>query len=476
MARANASASIRRQLLLLTLVVLIAINGIVVWTANLYANRAARLSYDRLLLGSALQIAENINILDGEVVIDLPRSAFETLAMAPRDRAFYSILGPDHGVLTGYANLPAIPFDELDRSRDREDQFTPYFYNTRFGGEEVRFLGMKKQLIDAERSVDVYIVVGQTLLARNELARETNWFVLQFLILFFAVTLLLMLFGIWRVLRPLQRLKQALDKRSPLDLKPLTLPVPKEITPLVDTINQSMVRQRDTLERLKRFSAEAAHQIRTPLAGLSSQAQNALEEEDEAARQQQLSHIVASSRLLTETVNHILNQATLTHRFQSEPLKTVSLDRLAKAVCRDVVVPALQKGVEIEYLGNAEIEIKGDDFALKQMIRNIIENAVKYSPPDSVVEVSLDVDRSTPTAEIILQVRDRGIGISDEDKQHVFERFYRSSDNIHPGTGMGLAIAKEVAEHHHATFRLKDNEPQGLIVEVVFHSREGWRS
>ncbi|MFC6674216.1 sensor histidine kinase [Marinobacterium aestuariivivens] len=261
---AKASSSIRRQLLLMTLLVLIVINGIVVWTANLYANRAARLSYDRLLLGSALQIAENINILDGEVVIDLPRSAFETLAMAPLDRAFYAILGPSQDVLTGYADLPAIPFGELDQTRDQEGQFMPFFYDERYGGEAVRFLGMKKQLIDAERSVDVYIVVGQTLLARNELARETNWFVLQFLMLFFAVTLLLMIFGIWRVLRPLQWLKQALDERSPLDLKPLTLPVPKEITPLVATINQSMARQSDTLERLKRFSAEAAHQIRTP--------------------------------------------------------------------------------------------------------------------------------------------------------------------------------------------------------------------
>lgn len=90
---AKASRSIRRQLLLMTLVALIVINGVVVWTANLYANRAARLSYDRLLLGLALQIAENINILDGEVVIDLPRSAFETLAMAPLDRVFVTMPG-----------------------------------------------------------------------------------------------------------------------------------------------------------------------------------------------------------------------------------------------------------------------------------------------------------------------------------------------------------------------------------------------
>ncbi|MFC6674215.1 sensor histidine kinase [Marinobacterium aestuariivivens] len=209
---------------------------------------------------------------------------------------------------------------------------------------------------------------------------------------------------------------------------------------------------------------------------MSSQAQNALEENDEALRRQQLGHIVASSRLLTETVNHILSQATLTHRFQSQPPKTVSLDRLTKEVCREVVVPALQKGVEIEYLGKAEFETKGDDFALKQMIRNIIENAVKYSRPHSVVEVSLDVERSKPAAEIVLQVRDQGVGVSDEEKKHIFERFYRSSDNVHPGTGMGLAIAKEVAEHHHAIFRLKDNEPRGLIVEVVFPCDRGKRS
>ncbi|GGO84458.1 sensor histidine kinase [Marinobacterium nitratireducens] len=466
MTRAN--PSIRRQLLWMTLLVLIVINGFVAWSANLYANRAARLSYDRLLLGSVLQIAENINSLDGNIVIDLPRSAFETLAMAPSDRAFYSIIGPDQHVLSGYTDLPDIPFDDLDQVRDQGGQITPFFYNGVYRGEEVRFLGVNKQLIDSNSSSDIYIVVGQTLSARQELAKETNWFVLRFVMLFFAVTLLLLMFGIWRVLRPLQRLRKAIDERSALELKPLILPVPKEITPLVNAINRSNTQLNSTLERLKRFTSEAAHQIRTPLAGLSSQAQNALDEKDETQRQQQLSHIVECSNLLRETVNQLLNQATLAHRFQSQPLKSISLDRLTKEVCRDLVVWALQKGVEIEYSGKVEVEIDGDDFALKQMIRNIIENAVNYSSRQSVVEVSLHVEHGKSRDEVVLRVKDQGIGVSDEEKQHIFERFYRSPNSQQPGTGIGLAIAKEVAEHHHASFRLRDNTPRGLIVEVVF--------
>lgn len=469
---AKATPSIRRQLIVMVAVVLIAINAVALWSANLYANRAAKTSYDRLLYGAALQMAENINMLNGKVFIDLPVSAFETLALSTSDRAFYSIMDNQYKVLTGYKDLPNIPFPTLLNQAKEKEKFTPIYYEAPYHGEKVRFIALGKRLLEADKVNDVFIIVGQTMGAREAAASEISRMALHFVFVFFFITLLLLLFVIWRVLRPLQAIKQAITERSPLELSPLETNVPSEIAPLLKSINYFMAQLDTTLERLKRFTAEAAHQIRTPLAGLNSQAQNAIDEKDEALRKTQLQHILESSNVLSNTVNQLLNRATLTHRFQSHPFSPVSLDSLIQETCRELVVWGLQREVELEYLGDVQVSILGDEFALKQMLHNVIENAIKYSPKGSLVEVELMALNSQEDT-ITLQIRDQGKGVSDQDKAHIFEYFYRSPDNADSGSGIGLSIAKEVAEHHNARFHLKDNQPNGLIVEIVFSVSQG---
>lgn len=470
---AKATTSIRRQLILMVAAVLIVINIIALWSAHIYANRAAKESYDRLLYGSALQMAENITILDSQVFIDLPVSAFETLALSASDRAFYAIMNGRYQVLTGYKDLPNIPFTQLLQQSSEKEKFIPIYYETMYHGEEVRFVALGKRLLEADSVNDVFIIVGQTLDARRAAATEVSHMALQFVALFFVITLLLLLFVIWRVLQPLQAIKQAITERSPQELSPLEANVPSEIAPLLKSINYFMAQLDNTLSRLQRFTAEAAHQIRTPLAGLNSQAQNAIDETDETLRQKQLQHILESSNVLTGTVNQLLSRATLTHRYQSHPFSPVSLDHVVKETCRELVVWALERQVEIEYLGNIQVTIKGDEFALKQMLQNIIENAIKYSPKGGVVEVELMVMNELPDTSIRLQIRDQGVGVPDKDKEHIFEYFYRSPDNFASGSGIGLSIAKDVAEHHDARFHLKDNLPSGLIVEVIFLQQKG---
>ncbi|KZN12334.1 sensor histidine kinase [Marinomonas sp. TW1] len=469
----KATTSIRRQLILMVATVLIVINVVALWGAHIYANKAAKESYDRLLYGSALQMAENITILDTQVFIDLPVSAFETLALSASDRAFYAIMNGQYQVLTGYKDLPNIPFTQLLQQSSEKEKFIPIYYETMYHGEKVRFVALGKRLLEADSVNDVFIIVGQTLDARRAAATEVSQMALQFVALFFVITLLLLLFVIWRILQPLQAIKQAITERSPQELSPLEAKVPSEIAPLLKSINYFMAQLDNTLSRLQRFTAEAAHQIRTPLAGLNSQAQNAIDETDETLRQKQLQHILESSNVLTGTVNQLLSRATLTHRYQSHPFSPVSLDHVIKETCRELVVWALERQVEIEYLGDIQVTINGDEFALKQMLQNIIENAIKYSPKGSVVEVELMAINERPDASIRLQIRDQGVGVPDKDKEHIFEYFYRSPDNFASGSGIGLSIARDVAEHHDARFHLKDNQPTGLIVEVIFPQQKG---
>ena len=278
--------------------------------------------------------------------------------------------------------------------------------------------------------------------------------------------------GIWLVLRPLRKLNTALANRSPMDLSPIEVPVSKEVSELLKTINHFMGQLENTLGRLKSFTSEAAHQIRTPLAGLKSQAQNALEEQDKSVRREQLQRVIQCSDLLGETVTQLLNQAVLAHRFQSEALKPVALERITKDVCREVAVAALNQNVEVVYQDDEqEVLIDGDDFALKQMIRNILENAIKYSPKGAQVEVEIKTESEPMPSSAQLLIADHGPGIPDSEKAHVFERFYRSQNNPRSGSGLGLAIAREVAEHHKATLTLRDNQPQGLVVETTFITR-----
>jgi two-component system sensor histidine kinase TctE len=456
--------SIRRKLLLLALVLLGVISVFALRAAQSYSQRAAGLSYDRLLTGAALQIAEHIGLHDGRVVVDLPRAAFETLALAPEDRVFYRVLGPGDAHITGYADLP-LPTDEADL-RHPGDAFRQYFFDASYGGEPVRFLVISRLLTETDFSGTIRIQLGQTTRARQALAGEISLRAVQLVAVLFLIALLLVSAGIWMTLRPLERLNRALAQRSPVDLSPLEVAVPREISRLVQTLNHLMLQLGGTLNRLQRFTSEAAHQIRTPLAGLRSQAQNARAEEDETLRWRQLGQVIESADRLSDTVDQLLKQAVLTHRLRSEQDERVALDELVLEVCRDLAVPALERDVELAYDGTAAIELTGNRFALKQMLQNLIENAIRYSEPGSDVQVTLQRDGSG----VLLSVTDRGPGIPDAEKPLVFERFYRSPGNSRSGSGLGLAIAEEVAGHHRASLRLKDNVPRGLIVEVHFPS------
>ena len=462
------SYSIKQQLATMTIILLFILAAVSYWGANTYGQRAAQLSYDRLLTGAAFQVAENIRLQDGRVVVDLPRSAFDTLALAPEDRIFYSvdIVGGDH--LTGYEGLPESNSRETAPSAESSvGQLPVSFFEATYSDEPVRFVIVERVLKDLGVATTVRVQIGQTLQARNKLAAGISWRALQAAGGFIVVALVLIMIGIWLILRPLNKLNAALSERSPVDLKPLTLNVPQEIRPLLQTINHFMLQLRSTLDGLKRYTGEAAHQIRTPLAGLKSQAQNALEEEDPELRQEQIARVVECTDILSTTVSQLLNRAQLAHRLRSELFDDVQLDRLIEEVCREIAVSALHRGVEVAYLGNVEVVVLGDAFSLKQMLRNIVENAILYSPENSIVEVDLLSGEGLDGP--VLRISDNGPGISEDEREHVFEQFYRSPNNPRSGSGLGLAIAQEVAAHHDAHLKLTDNFPQGLTVEIHFH-------
>ncbi len=461
--------SIKRHLIILTIGILVTMSAAGYLAADLYGQRAARLSYDRLLAGACLQIAESIRLSYGEVIVDLPRSAFKTLALAPEDRVFYSIVDDENKIVTGYPDLPKHQNTKstFGDSIENETPFNYRFFTQEYKGEPIRFIYLRQTLNDVGLKKNITITIGQSLRARESLTSEIRLRAFQFIAIFFLIAIVVVSLAIRMMLLPLRKVNEELSSRSPVDLTALNISIPVELNPLVGTINHFMDQLNKTLDKLKIFTAIAAHQIRTPLAGLKSQAQNALDEPDDLIRRQQLIRIIECGDLLTETVNKLLQQAEVEHRIRRNVFEKVQLNQVVIEVCREVAVPAMQNGVSVSYLGDEEFTVSGDKFALKQMIRNILENAIKYSQEGDVVEADI---YQQSDGDIVLAVSDSGPGIPIEDRGKVFEQFFRGTGTSKPGSGLGLSIAQEIAVHHGAKLILLDNTPRGLIVETHFQS------
>ncbi len=431
-----------------------------------YSQKLADLSYDRLLRSALLQMDENVGLIRNEVSIDIPWSAFATLAQAEEDRVFYKVESLEQGFITGYQDLDSQPPKPpvLDQIQ---------FYNQEYSGELVRFAWVERYLTDPETAQTVRIVLGQTRLSREEMASAVTQKAVEVVVFIALVAITLIIIGSHLVLRPLHRIERALEERAMGDLTPIDINTPKETHHLKVAINHFMARLQTNLEQLENYTADAAHQLRTPLASLRALAENARDntsaDNTSPERQYQtLENIVKQCDTLSQTVTLLLNQAVVSHRLQTHRLEPIELLEPIKASCREQAVTALHQGVHLSL--DCELQqtlILGDSFSIQQMMQNLIENAVRYS--------GLGVEHAT---EVIVQVNeferfyrikviDYGGGIPDIEKERVFERFYRGRYDI-AGSGVGLAMVKDIVDHHSARIKILDTEPKGTTFQVDF--------
>ncbi|WMC11032.1 sensor histidine kinase [Oceanimonas pelagia] len=451
--------ALRRRLLALSGAVLAALALLALVLMHNYARRTADRSYDMMLGSAVLQLSQSVRRTSRGFAVDLPVAAFATLAQARHDRVFYRI-SVNGEVLTGYPDLPAPP--PRSASGRALTQARPDFFNLTYRGEPVRVARLVRLNTERLPQDEIVFELAQTRQARNAMAEAMLHPALELMLAVLAVALGLLWLGIYYAFSPFRQLARALSRRSPRDLTPLALPVPKETLPLLDTINDFIARQRTLLERVESYTSVAAHQLRTPLASLRALCENARDETDETRRQQLLARLMEQCDQLSLTVRHLLNQAMLDHRFHSREPEPVALNALVRQICMELAVQALHRGVALAFEpAPKEQHIQGDAFALTQMLNNLIDNAVAHSPAGGQVEISV-------TGHGGICIRDTGPGIPDEEKARVFERFYRGPASRHHGSGMGMAIARDVAEHHHGRIRLSDNVPHGLVVEIQF--------
>ncbi|MCD6039916.1 MAG: qseC [Gammaproteobacteria bacterium] len=321
---------------------------------------------------------------------------------------------------------------------------------------------------DIDRVTGKKIVVAQPYTIRNKLtdliARNNSYMAL--------LTYPIFAIFIWLIintaLRSMTHLTHQISHRAPAQLDPInSKKIPIEIKPLVDELNRLLEYLKLMFERNKSFVADTAHELRTPLAALKTQAQVALKAHNEAAHQNALAKVMQGVDRCSHIITQLLTLSSLSQEETFNDMHPINLHKLTKETLINLVPAALEKNIDIE-LGAPPIPCKkiiGNDIILSILIRNLVDNAIRYTPSQGAVSI---VIMNTNDA-ILLRVTDTGLGIPRELHERVFDRFYRVLGTTQTGSGLGLAIAKQIAKLHHAQINL--STPQngmGLQIDVLF--------
>ena len=314
---------------------------------------------------------------------------------------------------------------------------------------------------------DTRVYVGERIDSRTSILlavlRGTLW----------PMAVALPLFGLatgWAVrqgVAPLKRLGRTIALRGPDDLAPVAMTqTPAEISPVLDALNQLFVRIQTVWEAERRFTADAAHELRTPIAAIRTQAQVALAETDDALRQ----HALRATLEGCDRATRLVNQLLVLSRLESEAtleLTKVDLSALAQRLVAELAPTAIAKRQSLAFDGARHCYVTGDEMLLAALVRNLVDNAIRYSPPGASVLVKTESDNSRA----VLLVEDSGPGLADSDRPRLGERFFRVPGTAESGSGLGWSIVQRIVDLHSAAVNVRQSRALGgLEVQVRWHT------
>lgn len=315
----------------------------------------------------------------------------------------------------------------------------------------------------------VHIIVSEPHEFRAQLVRNMVIGAATPLALGLPVLFLLLWFSIRKGLHPLATLSEEISKRQPDNLTLIDAKsVPDEVQPLVTALNELLTRMEQSLEDERRFTDDAAHQLRTPLAAIQAQLYSARHSPVEAPQQQALAQMQQSVERGIRLVNQLLTLARLDPKHARPEFQGLHLDRIAETICAELAPLALQRDQSLELIAQPDLPlVSGNADMLAMLLSNLVDNAIHYTPRGGNIVIKLQADGSG----VQLSVCDDGPGIAPGQRHQVFERFYRIAEQSQPGTGLGLAICKRVADLHHASLTLADGlAGRGLCVRLLLTS------
>ncbi|WP_454692040.1 extracellular solute-binding protein [Achromobacter aloeverae] len=418
------------------------------------AHRAADRAFDRLLAASALTIAGSVRIGDGGIVVEPPHAALAMLS--GMNRVFYAARGPDGEAITGY--------DDLAWALPPAASSSPRYDDIEYRGEAVRVATVGRLVTAGPRAGWVTIRVAETRDARDALASELWRRGVGPLLAIALLALALLWFGLRRAFAPLAAMEQELSRREPHDLRPLAMPAPREVTRLAEALNGVMPRLESAMRNINTLVADAAHQVRTPLASLRAQAEVAMEETDPQRLHERVTRIHQNATVASQLVSQLLMDATITHRLGMRGTASVGIAEIVNDT-RNHIGPLEAARLRIFIAPEVRrARVTGDRVALREMLRNLVDNALRYAPAGPI-EIQV-----TPVSalRVAITVNDHGPGIPDNELELVQERFQRGSSGAQqPGSGLGLAIVRMVAQAHGGALWLRNRAGGGLAAKVI---------
>jgi two-component system sensor histidine kinase TctE len=438
---------------------LLIVDTLVTWSTSAgFSNHA----YDRSLEEIAREVLLHVRPGAAHPVFEMPADAARILRVDQDDRVTFKVSAADGAVIGGDPELAPPPSPVQPGE--------PLFYDGMLHGEPVRVVAA--MLPHGQPAV--LVQVAETLNRRSRLTRDilASVFLPQLLLIICACAAVY--FGVRQGLLPLQRLRRAVSARSHLDLSPIEASnVPGEVMPLVDEVNDLLRRLGATLNFQNRFIADAAHQLRTPVAGMKAQIELALRETDRARLQHSIGQLYHSADRLSRLVNQLLSLArNEPGAVESVALHTLDLNALALEVTMEWVPEALRRNVDLGFEGmDCAVLINGDAHRLRELINNLIDNAVRYSQDMGSVTVRVVLGEQRQ-----LSISDDGPRIPVEERERIFQRFHRLLGSHADGSGLGLAIVSEIAALHKAHITLEEDlDGVGNTFTVFFPAPRGCR-
>lgn len=419
------------------------------WLASSYVGYFATLNYanrpfDMVLLERARMVAEQMKLGSGEERLGFKPNLPDGKDPGLYDEVFYTVSDESGVKIVGNANLSR-PLSY------RKGKAGPLFSNGERNGEKTRMVSLVYPAPPGGKLLQLHL--SETTHQRQALIRGILAYIVIPQLLLILIAALVVWYGVKKGLMPLERLRHEVAMRQRDDLSPLDKTrAPVEVHPLIAAVNDLLDRLKQAMQAQKRFVADAAHQLRTPLAGLKTQAELALREDDAELKRRTLEYLHTSAKRSTHLVNQLLTLA------RNEPdglgeqaFATLDLNRLAQECAAYWVHFALEKNIDLGFEGSMQpVHVLGDATGLGEMLGNLIDNAIRYTPAEG--HVTVKVEHAQGAA--VLCVEDNGMGIEPQYRERVFERFFRILGSGQSGSGLGLPIAAEVARRHRARIKL----------------------
>jgi two-component system sensor histidine kinase TctE len=441
-----AARSLRAHLLRLLLppiAALLAVGAVVAYYPSL---EPATQAYDQALVDIGLAIGSQVRVGETQYRFELPQAVDQVLRTDRFDRIYYRIMSPSGIEIAGDPDLPPPPGDDIA-------------HNTVYDGKEVRVVNVQSPC----GSSICTVLVGETTLKRQRLARDI---LLQSLfpeILIALATLVIVWFGVKRGLEPLARLSEEIKSRSAGDLRPIDAAgVPSETRPLVGALNGLLEEVSASSRSQQRFLANAAHQLRTPLAGLQAHTEIALAQPIPEACRTQLEQVRRATIRTGRLANQLLALAR-TEPGARSATAAVDLKGIAGGEADGWVRQSLARDIDLGFELDPAL-VQGDAFLLREALSNLVHNAIEYSNRGGRVTVRT----GRRNGHAFLEVEDDGPGIAPEERERVLERFYRVPGTPGTGSGLGLAIVREIAASHAASLFVAEGTAGGCRVGITF--------